>query len=98
MILGVVRSGRASVAPFAVGGYIAAAYWFTSSTSFANPAVTIGRTLTQHLRRHQAEQSSRCSSSCSCSARSLAVVLVRVPVPRHPRDDLVVPHESPEAS
>ena len=28
-----------------VGGYIAAAYWFTSSTSFANPAVTIGRTL-----------------------------------------------------
>lgn len=43
--LGVVRSGRASSAPFAVGGYIAAAYWFTSSTSFANPAVTIGRTL-----------------------------------------------------
>ena len=46
VILGVVRAGRASVAPFAVGGYIAAAYWFTSSTSFANPAVTIGRTLT----------------------------------------------------
>jgi glycerol uptake facilitator-like aquaporin len=46
MILGVVRSGRSSVAPYAVGGYIAAAYWFTSSTSFANPAVTIGRTLT----------------------------------------------------
>jgi arsenate reductase len=45
-ILGVVRSGRASVAPYAVGGYIAAAYWFTSSTSFANPAVTVGRTLT----------------------------------------------------
>jgi arsenate reductase len=31
---------------FAVGGYIGAAYWFTSSTSFANPAVTLGRTLT----------------------------------------------------
>lgn len=45
VILGVVRSARASSAPFAVGGYIAAAYWFTSSTSFANPAVTIGRTL-----------------------------------------------------
>jgi arsenate reductase len=45
VILGVVRSGRTSAAPFAVGGYIAAAYWFTSSTSFANPAVTIGRTL-----------------------------------------------------
>ena len=46
VILGVVRSGRSTAAPFAVGGYIAAAYWFTSSTSFANPAVTIGRTLT----------------------------------------------------
>ena len=45
VILGVVRSGRASTAPFAVGGYIAAAYWFTSSTSFANPAVTIARGL-----------------------------------------------------
>jgi arsenate reductase len=45
VILGVVRSGRSSVVPYAVGGYIAAAYWFTSSTSFANPAVTIARTL-----------------------------------------------------
>ena len=45
VILGVVRSGKATTAPFAVAGYIAAAYWFTSSTSFANPAVTIGRTL-----------------------------------------------------
>lgn len=33
-------------APFAVGGYIAAAYWFTSSTSFANPAVTLARGFT----------------------------------------------------
>jgi arsenate reductase len=46
VILGVVRSGRAAAVPFAVGGYIAAAYWFTSSTSFANPAVTVARTLT----------------------------------------------------
>ena len=46
VILGVVRAGRASAAAFAVGGYIAAAYWFTSSTSFANPAVTVGRSLT----------------------------------------------------
>jgi glycerol uptake facilitator-like aquaporin len=45
VILGVVRSGRTAVVPFAVGGYIAAAYWFTSSTSFANPAVTVARTL-----------------------------------------------------
>ena len=43
VIFGVVRSGRASVAAFAVGAYIAGAYWFTSSTSFANPAVTVAR-------------------------------------------------------
>jgi glycerol uptake facilitator-like aquaporin len=44
-IYGVVRSGRASAAPFAVGAYIGGAYFFTSSTSFANPAVTISRML-----------------------------------------------------
>ena len=42
-IFGLVRTGRASLVPPAVGAYIGAAYWFTSSTSFANPAVTIGR-------------------------------------------------------
>jgi glycerol uptake facilitator-like aquaporin len=36
---------RSTMAPFAVGAYITAAYWFTSSTSFANPAVTIARSL-----------------------------------------------------
>ena len=44
VIQGCVRL-RSSAVPFAVGGYITAAYWFTSSTSFANPAVTIARTL-----------------------------------------------------
>ncbi len=45
VILGVVRSGRSHAAPYAVGAYITAGYWFTSSTSFANPAVTVARTL-----------------------------------------------------
>jgi glycerol uptake facilitator-like aquaporin len=45
VIAGVVRSGRAAVVPIAVAGYIGAAFWFTSSTSFANPAVTIARML-----------------------------------------------------
>ncbi|HEV2347248.1 MAG TPA: MIP/aquaporin family protein, partial [Actinocrinis sp.] len=40
------RTGRARQAPAAVGAYIGSAYWFTSSTSFANPAVTIARALT----------------------------------------------------
>lgn len=45
VIFGVIRSGRTEKVAFAVGGYIIAAYWFTSSTSFANPAVTLARTL-----------------------------------------------------
>ena len=44
VIWGCSRS-RSNVVPFAVGAYITAAYWFTASTSFANPAVTIARTL-----------------------------------------------------
>jgi arsenate reductase len=43
VIFALARSGRARSAPAAVGAYIGAAYWFTSSTSFANPAITIGR-------------------------------------------------------
>lgn len=46
VIFGVARSGRATVAPFAVGAYIGAGYFFTASTSFANPAVTVARALT----------------------------------------------------
>jgi glycerol uptake facilitator-like aquaporin len=43
VIFALARSGRAASAPAAVGAYIGAAYWFTSSTSFANPAISIGR-------------------------------------------------------
>jgi glycerol uptake facilitator-like aquaporin len=43
VIFGVARSGRTGQVAYAVAGYILAAYWFTSSTSFANPAVTIAR-------------------------------------------------------
>jgi arsenate reductase len=46
LVSALARSGRASATPAAVGAYIGAAYWFTSSTSFANPAVTIGRAFT----------------------------------------------------
>lgn len=45
VIFGCLRAGRAETIGYAVGGYITAAYWFTSSTSFANPAVTIARML-----------------------------------------------------
>ncbi|RYC11480.1 aquaporin [Nocardioides zhouii] len=45
VIFGCVRAGRTDAIAWAVAGWIVAAYWFTSSTSFANPAVTIARTL-----------------------------------------------------
>ncbi|HEX4790854.1 MAG TPA: MIP/aquaporin family protein [Actinospica sp.] len=46
LVFALARTGRSSYAPAAVGAYIGAAYWFTSSTSFANPAVTVARALT----------------------------------------------------
>jgi glycerol uptake facilitator-like aquaporin len=49
VIWGCSRS-RSGVTPFAVAAYITAAYWFTASTSFANPAVTIARSLSDPLR------------------------------------------------
>ncbi|MDX3584296.1 MULTISPECIES: aquaporin [Streptomyces] len=46
LIFGLARTGRLRFAPVAVASYIGSAYWFTSSTSFANPAVTVGRAFT----------------------------------------------------
>ena len=93
VILGVVRV-RAVVASraFAVGGYIAAAYWFTSSTSFANPAVTIGRIADQHVRRHHAG-SVPVFIVMQVARRARRVALGLFLYPRRSRaTDLVVPH------
>jgi glycerol uptake facilitator-like aquaporin len=46
LVFSLSRTGRTAQAPAAVAAYIGAAYWFTSSTSFANPAVTLGRAFT----------------------------------------------------
>ena len=46
VVFGLSRTGRSSAAPFAIGAYIGGAYFFTSSTSFANPAVAVARMLT----------------------------------------------------
>ena len=46
VIVALVRTGRVQHVAWAVAAWIGAAYWFTASTAFANPAVTIGRTLT----------------------------------------------------
>lgn len=93
VILGVVRSGRDTVAAFAVGAYIGAAYFFTSSTSFANPAVTIGRTLTDTF-AGIAPSSVPAFVIAQIVGALIAVALARFLFPNIPAADLVVPHDN----
>ena len=93
VILGVTRSGRSSIAAFAVGGYIAAAYWFTSSTSFANPAVTIGRTLTRTFAGIR-PSSAPAFIVLQIGGAVAAVVVARFLHPTIAADAVVVPHET----
>jgi arsenate reductase len=95
VILGVVRSGRTSTAPFAVGGYIAAAYWFTSSTSFANPAVTVGRMLSNTFAGIK-PSSAPAFVLAQVAGGLLAVALARFLYPHPSPTELVVPHDHAE--
>ena len=92
VIFGVVRSGRASAAPFAVAGYIAAAYWFTSSTSFANPAVTIGRTLSDTFAGIK-PSSAPAFIAAQLLGGALAIALARFLYPDVHAREVVLPHE-----
>jgi glycerol uptake facilitator-like aquaporin len=96
-ILGVVRSGRASTVAFAVGGYIAAAYWFTSSTSFANPAVTVGRTLSNTFAGIR-PSSVPMFIVMQFAGGIAAVGAARYWYPRRAETELVVPHETADAT
>ncbi len=97
VIFGTVRSGRASAAPYAVGGYIAAAYWFTSSTSFANPAVTIARTLSNTFAGIR-PSSAPAFIVVQVVAALVAVMLVKFLHPDVDARDAVVPHEHSESA
>jgi glycerol uptake facilitator-like aquaporin len=94
VIFGVVRSGRTSLAPFAVGSYIGAAYFFTSSTSFANPAVTAARTLSDTF-AGIAPASVPAFVAAQLVGAALAVVTVRFLYPgvEQAAEDIVIPHE-----
>jgi glycerol uptake facilitator-like aquaporin len=92
VVLGVVRAGRTQVAAFAVGGYIAAAYWFTSSTSFANPAVTIARSLTNTFAGIE-PSSVPAFVVAQIAGALLAVAVARFLRPDIPAEDLVMPHD-----
>jgi len=93
VILGLVRAGRASLAPFAVGAYIAAAYWFTSSTSFANPAVTIARTLSNTF-AGIAPESVPAFVVMQIVGALAAVALMLFWHPHLSGENVVVPHEA----
>ena len=92
VIFGIVRSGRSALAPFAVGGYIAAAYWFTSSTSFANPTVTIARMLSNTFAGIR-PSSVPAFVVFQVVATLCAAVLVKFLHPDIAAVDVVVPHE-----
>ena len=84
VITGLARAGRLDAAPYAVGAYIAAAYWYTSSTGFANPAVTIARALTDTF-TGIAPASVRPFVAAQLLGATLAIALARYLHPhRHP--------------
>lgn len=95
VILGVVRAGRTTAAAFAVGGYMVAGYWFTSSTSFANPAVTVGRMLSDTF-AGIAPGSVPMFVVMQVLGALAAVALGLFLFPGIPATDLVVPHEPQE--
>ena len=92
VIFGVVRSGKPGVA-FAVGGYIGGAYYFTSSTSFANPAVTVARAFSDTFAGIE-PSSVPGFVAAQLVATVAAIGLIRLIYPRiaDVADQVVVPH------
>ncbi len=76
IIHGCVRSGRSSSVPYAVGVWIGGAYWFTSSTSFANPAVTVARMFSDSFAGIE-PASAPMFIVMQCAGGALAAVLIR---------------------
>ena len=95
LIFALARTGRGVLAAPAVGAYIGAAYWFTSSTSFANPAVTVGRMFSDTF-AGIAPSSVPGFVAAQIAGGVVGIGLVAYlfgPVGRSP-DDVVVPHPS----
>jgi glycerol uptake facilitator-like aquaporin len=84
VIFSLVRSGRVERAPAAVGAYIGAAYWFTSSTSFANPAITVGRMFSDTF-AGIAPASAPLFIATQLVGAAVAVLLIRVLYPNPPK-------------
>jgi arsenate reductase len=99
VIFALIRSGRSRSAAAAVGAYIGAAYFFTSSTSFANPAITVGR-MFSHTFAGIAPSSVPSFIAAQIVGGAIAVVVIRALYPAvTPAEaaDIIVPHHQGQA-
>lgn len=98
VVFGVTRSGRAVLAPFAVAAYIGGAYFFTSSTSFANPAVTIARMLSDTFAGIEpASVPAFIGAQLLGAVIALGAITILFPRVRSAAADVVVPHPQEQA-
>ena len=98
LVFALVRSGRPAVAPFAVGAYIAAAYWWSSSTSFANPMIDLARTLSDTFAGiAPSSVPAFVVAQLLGGALGVAAVLLLYPSADAAADDVVVPHPVEES-
>jgi glycerol uptake facilitator-like aquaporin len=99
LVVALARIGRGMLAAPAVGAYIGAAYWFTSSTSFANPAVTIGRMFSDTFAGiAPASVPPFVVAQLVGAAIAAALVAYLFPHIGEVADDALVPHENPPAT
>jgi glycerol uptake facilitator-like aquaporin len=99
VIFSLARTGRGATAPAAVGAYIGAAYWFTSSTSFANPAISVGRMFSDTF-AGIAPASVPAFVVVQLAGGALAIVIIRTLYPDVTPDDaadVVVGHDGSRA-
>lgn len=93
LIFVLARTGRAALSAAAVGAYIGAAYWFTSSTSFANPAVTVGRMFSDSFAGIAPDSVLPfIAAQMIGGAVGLALAVILYPDVTRTADDAVVPH------
>jgi glycerol uptake facilitator-like aquaporin len=96
LVFSLARTRRASTAPAAVGAYIGAAYFFTSSTSFANPAITVGRMFSDTF-AGIAPASAPAFVAAELAAGAVGIFLIRSLYPQiTPEEaaDAVMPHSA----
>ena len=95
LIFALARSARAGLSAAAVGAYIGAAYWFTSSTSFANPAVTVGRMFSDSFAGIAPSSAPAFIAMQVVGALiGLGLVVALYPDAARTADQAVVPHEN----